>query len=195
MFSDNAVNESKAHVYGEDGYNTSDGLTTTVGAKENDDGGFNMPSDVQGFLICGGLALIVAIVLFIFVVKTSHVFKNKFMAWFKEFLNFRSILIESILKFLYVFLALFTTFSSFLFLKESILEFLAILIVGNLLLRVVFEFSLMAIIIWKNTSDIAKFSERISDKVVDSGEVKETKETPEIKPEVVEKVEKTETLD
>lgn len=161
-----------------------DSYTTTEVVEKDGGTGFNIPADSQGVFISGILALLVAIVIFAFVVKTNRTFKNKFLGWYKEFLNFRSILIENILKFLYLFLSFFITFVSFTLIKESFIEFLSLLIVGNLALRILFELILMIIIIWKNGSDLVKYTERLSNKFTkeEKEEVEEKKEEPPTPP-------------
>ena len=161
-----------------------DSYTTTEVVEKDGGTGFNIPANSQGVFISGILALLVAIVIFAFVVKTNRTFKNKFLGWYKEFLNFRSILIENILKFLYLFLSFFITFVSFTLIKESFIEFLSLLIVGNLALRILFELTLMIIIIWKNGSDLVKYTERLSNKFTkeEKEEVEEKKEEPPTPP-------------
>ena len=65
-------------------------------------------------------------------------------------------LIEQILKISYLFFAIFITLGSFSLIGYSFIAFLLLLIVGNLVLRIIFELILMAVMIWKNTNDINK---------------------------------------
>ena len=118
-------------------------------------GGIRIEGSSTSILIILALALIISIIVFSCVVKTRKIPKTRFFNWLKEFLNFRSILIENILKFIYLFLATLLTLISIYAIKENVLAFLVLFIVGNLALRIVFEFSLMLIVIWKNTSDIS----------------------------------------
>ena len=113
-------------------------------------------------LAVGVIALIAAILLFIFVVQRKKSFKGRFANWMKEYLNFRSVLIAGIIKFLYVFLAVFLTIMSFIIMFQGkdnevlpmILTGLASLILGNILLRVMMELTMAMIVVWENTSDI-----------------------------------------
>lgn len=95
------------------------------------------------------------VVYFLFVVKSDNP-KQKFLAWLKEFLSFKKMLIEPILKIAYIFFAIFITLSSFNLIGSSFVGFLLMLIVGNLMTRLMFEGILMAVMIWKNTTEINK---------------------------------------
>ena len=116
-----------------------------------------------GVLIAVGIiALITAILVFIFVIQRKKSFKGRFANWIKEFLNFRSILVAGIIKILYVFLAVFLTIMSIILMFQGkgdevlpmVLTGLASLIFGNILLRVMLELTMALIVVWENTSDI-----------------------------------------
>ena len=80
----------------------------------------------------------------------------------REFLNFRSILIAGIIKFLYIFLAVLLTIMSIVVMCQGrddmvlvmILVGLAIMIFGNLFLRIMLELTMAIIMMWENTSDM-----------------------------------------
>ena len=102
------------------------------------------------------LALIGAfVVYFLFVVKKDNP-KQKFLSWLKDFLSFKKMLIEPILKITYIFFAIFITLGSFALIGSSFVAFLLTLIGGNLIARITFEGILMMIMIWKNTTEINK---------------------------------------
>ena len=82
--------------------------------------------------------------------------ENKFLIWLKEFLSFKKLLIETILKVTYVILAIFITLTSFNMIGTSFFGFLLYLIIGNVVLRIIYESSLIILMIWKNTSEINK---------------------------------------
>ena len=65
-------------------------------------------------------------------------------------------LIETILKITYIFVALLITLGSFALIGTSFLSFLLVLIFGNIGARVIYEASLIVIMIWKNTTEIKK---------------------------------------
>ena len=122
--------------------------------------GYDTPSVGMG--AAGAIWLIIALVLslvgcfvvyFLFVVKADKP-KEKFLAWLKSFLSFDKMLIEPMLKIGYLFAALFTTLGSFAFIGSSFLAFLFTLVLGNLIVRLVYEAALMKVMIWKNTTEI-----------------------------------------
>lgn len=95
------------------------------------------------------------VVYFLFVVKKDNP-KQKFLSWLKDFLSFKKMLIEPILKISYLFVAIFITLGSFSLIGVSFLSFLLTLVFGNLIARLTFEGILMMIMIWKNTTEINK---------------------------------------
>ena len=113
-------------------------------------------------IVAAIIALIVAIFVFIFVVQRKKAFRGRFAKWLREFLNFRSILISGIIKFVYVFLAVFLTIMGFVVMfqgkDDTVLPMigagLLIIIVGNILLRITMELTMAMIVVWGNTSDI-----------------------------------------
>ena len=99
--------------------------------------------------IVGGLALY-----FTFLGKKNEGKFTGFLGWMYEFLNFKKLTIEAILKVTYLILAIYITLSSFAYIGESFLAFLATLILGNLVLRIIYEFVLVTLIICRNTTEI-----------------------------------------
>ena len=102
------------------------------------------------------LSLIGCFVVYFLFVKKDVKTKSKFVLWLQEFLRFNKMLIEPILKIAYIFGALFITLWSFTFIGINFLSFLLMLIGGNVLLRICYEFSMILIMLWKNTNDINK---------------------------------------
>ena len=74
--------------------------------------------------------------------------------WLRDFLNFDKMLIEPILKIAYIFTALFITLSSFALIGSSFLTFILTLAGGNIIARVGYEFSLILVMLWRNTTEI-----------------------------------------
>ena len=93
------------------------------------------------------------LVYFLFVTKDAPL-NGKFMPWLREFLRFNKMLIETIMKITYIFVALFITLSSFALISVNFVTFLCYLVFGNLIARVIYEASLIVIMIWKNTTEI-----------------------------------------
>ena len=102
------------------------------------------------------LAIIGAILAYFMFVKPDKKYPSKFVNWLRSFLNFNEMLIEPILKVTYIFFALFITLGSFSLISFSFVSFLAVLLLGNLFIRVVYEASMMMVGIWKNTKEINK---------------------------------------
>lgn len=102
------------------------------------------------------LAVIGGILTYILFINKNHKLDNKFLIWLRDFLSFKNILLETILKITYVMLAIFITLTSFNMIGVSFIRFLLYLIGGNVMLRIAYESFLMLIMIWKNTSEINK---------------------------------------
>lgn len=77
-----------------------------------------------------------------------------FVKWLYDFLSFKFLTIEVILKVCYIILAIYTTLSAFGFIGTSAILFFGTLIVGNLVLRLTFEGALLLIMMYKNTKEI-----------------------------------------
>lgn len=107
------------------------------------------------------ISLVVAIVAGICLYFTVFADKNEnnykgFMAKLYEFVKFKKMYITTILKVSYLVFAIFTTLSSFSFISTSFVLFLLVLIGGNLILRIVYEFSLVLLSIHENVGEINK---------------------------------------
>lgn len=116
------------------------------------------------------IAFITGLLMFFsFLAKKNEGAFDGFLGWVYDFLNFKKLLSESLLKISYLFGAIFISISSFfnfLFGKggniiERFFLFLLTFLVGNVILRLIYEFALVIIIICRNTTDISK---KISDK-------------------------------
>ena len=102
------------------------------------------------------IAVIGGIIVYFLFFKPDKDMPNKFLTWLKDFFNFHKMLVEDMLKIIYIVLAIFITLASFSLIAVNFVSFLLVLILGNLILRLMFEFSLINIMIWKNTTDINK---------------------------------------
>ena len=100
------------------------------------------------------LSVVGGILAYILFVKKDVKIENKFLIWFKSFLDFKEMLIETILKVTYIILAIFITLLAFKLISVSFMGFLVSLVFGNLMLRLIYEASLMFVMIWRNTSEI-----------------------------------------
>ena len=103
------------------------------------------------------LAIIGGIVLyFTFLSKKNEGKFTGFLGWLYDFLTFKKMMIENVLKILYIIVALFVTLSSFGLISISFLAFLLTLVIGNVLTRVIYELLLVELVICKNTTEINK---------------------------------------
>jgi hypothetical protein len=73
-----------------------------------------------------------------------------------DFLTFKKLTIENVLKILYLICAIFVTLSSFATISTSFIAFLVYLVVGNLVVRIAYELILVRLIICRNTTEINK---------------------------------------
>ena len=102
-------------------------------------------------LVCAIVGSILVYVLFLR--KENEKKYDGFVKWLYNFLQFNTLCIDGILRFTYLFLAIFITVASFAFITEF-LTFLIFLVVGNLILRVLYEFSMLVILIHRNVREI-----------------------------------------
>lgn len=87
--------------------------------------------------------------------KNENKFKG-FLGWLYDFLQFKKLVIESILKITYVALTIFVTLSSFSLIGTSFLAFILSITLGNVLIRIIYECSILFIKICSNVSEINK---------------------------------------
>ncbi len=116
-----------------------------------------LSGSVVAVIIAFILALVGSILLFVlFLPKANENKFHGFLGYMYDFLHFKKLVLEVILKFLYVFNAAFVTLAGVFLLFINPLSSLMMLIGGNLLLRIGYEFVLLIIMICKNTSEINK---------------------------------------
>ena len=118
---------------------------------------------MQGMGIWGIIAAVLAIVggilIFFLFVKAQKDPSNKFAKWLKDFLSFKIMWIEGILKVVYYIATIFVMLYSFSFLAlggMGFLMFLIFLILMPIIIRLAYEATMMFIMIWHNTKDIAE---------------------------------------
>ena len=103
-------------------------------------------------LVCAIVGSILVFVLFLR--KENESKYTGFVKWLYDYLQFNKLTIDIILRFTYLFLAIFITVMSFGLISTSFLGFLLTLILGNLVLRVVYEFSMLVILIHRNVREL-----------------------------------------
>lgn len=101
--------------------------------------------------IVGGIALY-----FTFLAKKNEGKFTGFWGWMYDFLTFKKMVIENILKICYLIVAIFITLSSFSVISASFLAFLLYLVIGNLIARIAYELFLVVLIICRNTTEMNK---------------------------------------
>lgn len=112
------------------------------------------PSGAWGIIslvlaIVGGIAAYI-----VFLAPKNEKKFTGFVKWLYDFLSFKFLTIEVILKVVYIIAAIYTTLSAFGFIGTSAILFFGTLIIGNLVLRLAFEGALLLIMMYKNTKDI-----------------------------------------
>ncbi|MBR2994324.1 hypothetical protein IKF32_00145 [Candidatus Saccharibacteria bacterium] len=110
-------------------------------------------------IIAAILAIVGGILVYFLFVKSKTEPKGKFAKWLKDFLAFKVMWIEPILKVVYYIATIFIILFSFTFLAlggVGILSFFMCLILGPIAVRLAYEMTMMFIMIWRNTRDIAE---------------------------------------
>lgn len=103
------------------------------------------------------IALVGGVCAYLMFVKSDEEPKDPRLLKLKEFLSFKKMIIEGLLKATYIVFALFVTLYSFqIMVGTSFITGLMLLILLNILLRIGYEASLIVLLIWRNTSDINK---------------------------------------
>ncbi len=110
-------------------------------------------------IIAAILSIIGGILVYFLFVRSKTEPKGKFAKWLKDFLSFKVMWIEPILKCVYYIATIFTVLFSFSFLAlggYGVLMFFLWLILGPIVVRLAYEMTMMFIMIWHNTRDIAE---------------------------------------
>ncbi len=99
--------------------------------------------------ICGGIVLY-----FTFLSPKNADKYTGFTKKLYDFLSFRIMSLEMILKIAYLISAIFITLSSFSLISTSFVAFILYLFIGNILIRLVFEGSILILMIYRRLGDI-----------------------------------------
>jgi len=106
-------------------------------------------------IIAAILAIIGGILVYVlFLNKKNEKKFTGFVKWLYDFLSFKTLTLEMLLKVFYLITAIYLTLVSFAFIGSSALLFFGILILGNLFARIAYEGALLVILIYKNTKEI-----------------------------------------
>ena len=117
--------------------------------------GYNPSTGAFVWLIISAvLAVVGGILLYVLFLSPKREGKyNQFFNWMYDFLSFKKMFIENLLKISYLIAAIYITLASF---SAGMPGFFIVLIGGNVLVRVCYEFSLILLIICRNTTEINK---------------------------------------
>lgn len=122
------------------------------------DYGYNYDYGMSGVAVWLLISLVVAIIggvlVYTLFVKDKKKVDNKYLSWLRDFLDYKKMIIEDLLKVLYIISAIYITLSSFAYIGSDFLSFILTLVFGNLICRLAFEGCLVIIMIWKNTNQI-----------------------------------------
>ncbi len=146
-------------MYGSYGSSSMDSLYSGYGSSSNAlSGTINTANNIASWAMPALIISIIAAILifFLFLSKKNEGKFTGFVGWLYEFLDFKKLTVEGILKILYMASALYVTIMSFAFIGFNFGTFLFMLIGGNILLRVMYELMLILLLICKNTSEINK---------------------------------------
>lgn len=99
--------------------------------------------------VAGGI-----LVYFLFLNKSEEKKLTKFGRWLSNLLHFKILLSETLLKILYVVSTMYLTLLSFGYISQNFLTFILLITIGNVLLRIIYEFLIVNLLISKNTTQI-----------------------------------------
>lgn len=122
------------------------------------DSGFGFSNSSTTWMIVAFILAIVGGILtyFLFLKKDNENKFTGFVNYLYEFLSFKKMWLETILKVSYLILTIYITLMSFELISKSFIAFLLTLVFGNIILRVVYELSLILLTICRNTTEINK---------------------------------------
>lgn len=114
-------------------------------------------NSINNFFIWTIIAFIISIaagilIYYLFLKDTKPVSEN--VQKLKDILNFKTMIIEPILKIVYLITTIFIILYSFSFIAINFAVFLVLLILGPIVIRISYEIALILVMIWKNTKEI-----------------------------------------
>ena len=122
------------------------------------------------------LAVIGGIYLYTTYLKKDNKY-NGFKKTIYDFLNFKINIIEHTIKISYIILAIYITLSSFTLIPSNFIYFIAVLVLGNIALRLIFEILLKTLTLFKDVSDInKKITKKETKSKLESNKIEETKD-------------------
>ena len=122
------------------------------------DKGFSQTESSLTWMVIALLLAVIGgiLIYFLFLMKENENKYTGFVKYLYEFLSFKKMWLETILKVSYLILAIYITLTSFELISTSFMAFVLTLVFGNIILRVVYELSLLLLTICRNTTEINK---------------------------------------
>lgn len=119
----------------------------------------NTANQIAGTAIWTVIAFVIAIaagimIYFMFVRDNKPVSEK--IQKLKDLLDFKIMLIEPILKIIYIIATVFVILFSFGLISLNFVSFLMVLVLGPIIIRIIYELMMINIMIWKNTKEINK---------------------------------------
>ncbi len=118
----------------------------------------NTANKIVGTAVWTAIAFVIAIaagiMIYFMFVKSDKPVNKKNLQKLKDLLDFKTMLIEPILKIVYIIATVFIILFSFGFISINFVSFLMVLILGPIGIRIVYELMMINIMIWKNTKEI-----------------------------------------
>lgn len=132
------------------------------------DKGFSQTESSLTWMVTALLLAIIGgiLIYFLFLKKENENKYTGFVKYLYEFLSFKKMWLETILKVSYLILAIYITLTSFELISTSFMAFVLTLVFGNIVLRVVYELSLLLLTICRNTTEINKIISKIVQKKI-----------------------------
>ena len=109
------------------------------------------------------LAIIGGVLVYFLFIKGKDLNLSAGLTKLRDLLDFKIMLIEPILKILYLVITIFVILISFNFITINFLSFLLTLLLGPVIVRIIYEASLMLVMIWKNTKIIADNTAKVKE--------------------------------
>ena len=109
------------------------------------------------------LAIIGGVLVYFLFIKGKDLNLSAGLTKLRDLLDFKIMLIEPILKILYLVITIFVILISFNFITTNFLSFLLTLLLGAVIVRIIYDASLMLVMIWKNTKIIADNTAKVKE--------------------------------
>lgn len=120
-------------------------------------GGSGLGATVVGMVLSVVLAIGGGIVLYFTFLSPKNEGKfTGFLGWLYDFLTFKKLMIESLLRILYLIITVYFVCAGFALLFTSFLGGIMMMVTGLVFTRIIYEFILLQILLYRNTTDINK---------------------------------------